>query len=67
MNTNCPGCGALLVERRGYFVTRNEIAHGACTHCGRTIAGVWETARAADPPTQPPGTQPEAGTERMGG
>jgi pyruvate formate lyase activating enzyme len=63
MNTYCPGCGKLLVERRGYFVVRNDIVHGACKYCGRTIAGVWETARAADPQETPV----EAHTERTGG
>jgi pyruvate formate lyase activating enzyme len=64
-NTYCPGCGKLLVERRGFFVTRNDIVHGACKYCGRTIAGVWETARAADPDAQ--GQPLDTGTERTGG
>jgi len=41
-NTHCPGCGELLVERRGYIVVRNDIADGACPHCGRAIEGVWQ-------------------------
>jgi pyruvate formate lyase activating enzyme len=40
-NTYCPGCGELLIERRGYLVVRNDIAGGACPHCGRVIEGVW--------------------------
>ena len=40
-NTVCPGCGELLVERRGFLVVRNDIAEGACPHCGRRIEGVW--------------------------
>jgi len=40
-NTFCPGCGGLLVERRGYQVLRNDIGNGRCPHCGRQIYGVW--------------------------
>jgi len=40
-NTYCPGCGKLLVERLGYVVARNDVVGGACTYCGRAIAGVW--------------------------
>jgi len=42
LNTYCPGCGKLLVERRGYLVAHNEIVGGACPDCGRAITGVWE-------------------------
>lgn len=41
-NTFCPGCRALLVERRGFHVLRNRLASGgACPDCGRAIPGVW--------------------------
>ena len=41
-NTYCPGCGALLVERRGFRVLSNRLRdNGACHQCGRAIAGVW--------------------------
>jgi pyruvate formate lyase activating enzyme len=42
-NTNCPGCGALLVERRGYRIDRNRVTSaGTCPDCARAIPGVWE-------------------------
>jgi len=41
-DTCCPGCSALLVERRGYRILRNRIRSGSCPDCGRAIPGVWE-------------------------
>ena len=41
-NTWCPGCGALLVERRGFRVLQNRVAAGACPDCRRVIPGFWE-------------------------
>jgi pyruvate formate lyase activating enzyme len=41
-NTWCPGCAALLVERRGFLVLRNRLVAGACPDCGRAIPGRWE-------------------------
>jgi pyruvate formate lyase activating enzyme len=40
-NTWCPGCGALLVERRGFHVRQNRLTAGACPDCGRVIPGYW--------------------------
>jgi pyruvate formate lyase activating enzyme len=40
-NTFCPKCKALLIERRGYFVSKNEIIDGKCKFCGEIIYGVW--------------------------
>jgi pyruvate formate lyase activating enzyme len=41
-NTYCPGCGAALVERRGYHIERNRVTVvGACPDCGRAVPGVW--------------------------
>lgn len=41
-STYCPGCRALLVERRGFHVLRNRLtAGGGCPDCGRAIPGVW--------------------------
>jgi len=40
-NTYCPGCGKLLIERRGYVIMRNEVANGACPACGAAIRGIW--------------------------
>jgi pyruvate formate lyase activating enzyme len=47
-NTVCPGCGALLVERRGFRVFSNRIdATGGCPDCRRRIPGVWSAPLAA--------------------
>jgi pyruvate formate lyase activating enzyme len=41
-NTYCPSCHALLVERLGFRVLRNELAgHGRCPSCRMAIPGVW--------------------------
>jgi pyruvate formate lyase activating enzyme len=41
-DTHCPGCGATLVERRGFRVLRNRLtAEGACPNCAARIAGLW--------------------------
>ena len=48
MDTHCPGCHKLLVERRGFMLVRNDIPDGTCPHCGRAIEGVW-TAEAPAP------------------
>jgi pyruvate formate lyase activating enzyme len=41
-NTYCPGCGALLIERRGYRVGANLLAgSGDCPGCRRRIPGIW--------------------------
>jgi pyruvate formate lyase activating enzyme len=41
-NTICPKCKELLVERKGFTVTKNLIEKGACKKCGEKIPGVWE-------------------------
>ncbi len=49
-NTSCPGCGEILVERRGFEVLRNRVgADGKCPGCGQAIAGRWSTDRAGAP------------------
>jgi pyruvate formate lyase activating enzyme len=40
-NTLCPGCGELLIRRRGYQVSIAGFEDGKCRKCGREIAGVW--------------------------
>lgn len=40
-NTCCPGCGALLVERRGYRILQNRMRDGVCPDCARVIPGFW--------------------------
>ena len=39
--TACPQCGRELISRTGFTVTKNEVRHGACPHCGTQIAGVF--------------------------
>ena len=41
-NTYCPGCGKIVIERRGFFVAQNDLKDGKCKFCGERIAGVWE-------------------------
>lgn len=41
-NTHCPSCGLLLIERFGFHVRKNKLAHGStCPSCGTTIAGIF--------------------------
>lgn len=41
-STRCPGCDALLIERRGFTVLANRMQGGACPDCGRPVPGLWE-------------------------
>lgn len=42
-STRCPGCHAVLIDRRGYRVLRNDVTRtGKCVHCGASIAGIWD-------------------------
>ena len=41
-NTLCPKCNKLVVERKGYSITRNNLTKGKCNFCQTTVAGVWE-------------------------
>lgn len=40
-NTFCPGCGKLLIARKGLQVTDNILKHGKCPTCQYSIPGVW--------------------------
>jgi pyruvate formate lyase activating enzyme len=40
-STYCPKCGGVVIGRRGYTITENNLQNGACGHCGEDIAGVW--------------------------
>ena len=40
-STWCPGCGELLVERRGFTVLANRLKQGRCPRCAMAIPGVW--------------------------
>jgi pyruvate formate lyase activating enzyme len=41
-STRCPGCGAMLVERRGFRVGKMRLKDGHCADCGTVIEGVWK-------------------------
>lgn len=46
-NTTCPECGALLIERMGFRILKNNLKaensgpRGSCPKCGLKIPGVW--------------------------
>jgi len=40
-NTFCPGCGEMIIERRGFRVGAVRVKSGACALCGAAVAGVW--------------------------
>lgn len=40
-NTSCPRCGAVVLERRGFVIVKNNVAGGACKFCGEKLPGVW--------------------------
>lgn len=40
-HTYCPGCGELLIRRRGFEVLSEGKFDGQCTACGMAIPGVW--------------------------
>jgi pyruvate formate lyase activating enzyme len=39
-HTYCPGCGRLVINRRGFHADVAGVHHGKCTHCDAVIAGV---------------------------
>ena len=41
-STYCPKCGKIVVGRRGYTITENNLINGTCKFCGEAIAGVWK-------------------------
>ena len=40
-NTYCYACGAVLIERHGVLLTRNNLREGRCPDCGTWVGGVW--------------------------
>ncbi len=40
-NTYCHNCNQLLIERKGYFISRNLLIKGKCPKCGTKIPGIW--------------------------
>ena len=39
-NTYCYHCGALLIDRYGFYVRSNNIQEGCCPECGVSIDGI---------------------------
>lgn len=40
LDTICPKCGQILIERSSFGVRKNIIQHSRCPNCGMEIAGV---------------------------
>jgi pyruvate formate lyase activating enzyme len=40
-DTHCPGCGSLLIERRGYAIAAVNLDRGACASCGLPCSGIF--------------------------
>ena len=38
-STYCPSCGAVIIERRGYQITKMNLKNSGCGACGRHIPG----------------------------
>ena len=38
--THCPGCSRVLIDRRGYLISRNTLSAGKCPHCGWVVPGI---------------------------
>ncbi len=41
-STFCPGCGKLVVKRKGFDTLETHLVDGKCEYCGYKIAGVWK-------------------------
>ncbi len=40
-STYCPGCGKVLIKRRGYRIAANNLKGNQCPDCGRVIPGIF--------------------------
>jgi len=40
-NTVCPRCGKIVIGRRVYEITQNNLKAGKCKFCGTAVPGVW--------------------------
>ncbi len=40
-DTTCPGCGRVVIRRRGVMVVENRLRAGRCQDCGRVVTGRW--------------------------
>jgi pyruvate formate lyase activating enzyme len=41
-STYCHKCGRVIIGRRGYTITENNLEDGYCKFCGEKIPGVWK-------------------------
>ncbi len=41
-NTYCPGCGKVLIDRKGYSLREFNLDDGRCRFCGTSVPGVWQ-------------------------
>ncbi len=42
VNTYCPKCHKLLIERKGYSILKFHIQNNKCNFCNTEISGVWK-------------------------
>jgi pyruvate formate lyase activating enzyme len=40
-HTYCHNCGKMLIERKGYFINKDNLDNGRCRFCKTVIPGVW--------------------------
>jgi pyruvate formate lyase activating enzyme len=40
-STLCPACNRVVIERKGYFISGNNIKEGRCLYCGNPVSGIW--------------------------
>ncbi|MCK4856416.1 MAG: radical SAM protein, partial [candidate division Zixibacteria bacterium] len=40
-STYCPGCGKVLIRRRGYRISQYNLQGNLCPYCQRTIPGIF--------------------------
>jgi len=54
-STWCPGCGTLLIERRGYWIGEYHLDRdGRCTGCGERVPGHFDLAAGTRAPVRGP-------------
>ncbi len=42
IDTLCPDCGELLIERKSFSMVANRLINGYCPKCNRKIEGIWK-------------------------
>jgi pyruvate formate lyase activating enzyme len=41
-DTVCPQCGLALIQRSGFYVTKDKLKNSYCSSCGQSISGVFK-------------------------